>query len=109
MTHRNVLPLALLLAASQAVAQVQPAQRQQGTPRPQRREVVMDTARARSLYVSNKAEDQPQADFTRQIAAKAATDSTLLARSKGAYDFQKITYKSSADGMEVPAYLFTPL
>ena len=99
----------LSIVALPLTAQVQPAQRQQGAPRPPRRDVVMDTARARALYVSNKAEDQPQADFARQLVAKAATDSILAAHSKGAYDFQKITYKSSADGMDVPAYLFTPL
>ena len=106
--HR-ALALAVVVSSSALGAQVQPAQRQQGAPRPQRREVVMDTARARALYVSNKSEDQPQADFARQLVAKASTDSILVARSKGAYDFQKITYKSTADGMEIPAYLFTPL
>jgi len=68
----------------------------------------MDSARAAELYVSNRVEDQPQADFTRQIVEKQRTDSILAARAAGAYEFKKITYKSNADGMEIPAYLFTP-
>ena len=80
-------------------------------PRSQRpRQVVkMDSARAAELYVSNREEDQPQADFTRQVVAKLRTDSILASRAAGAYDFKKITYKSNADGMEIPAYLFAPL
>ena len=69
----------------------------------------MDSARAEELYVSNRPEDEPQADFTRQVTEKLRTDSILAARAAGAYEFKKITYKSNADGMEVPAYLFTPL
>jgi dipeptidyl aminopeptidase/acylaminoacyl peptidase len=71
--------------------------------------VVMDSARIARLYVSNKPEDLPQADFERQITAKKRTDSIYAARSRGVMDFQKITYTSSADGMSIPAYLFTPL
>jgi dipeptidyl aminopeptidase/acylaminoacyl peptidase len=105
---RSVLALALLPIATSLSAQQQVPQRSQGSNRP-RQTVVMDTARARDLYVSNKAEDQPQADYARQITAKAATDSILAARSKGVMDFQKISYKSSVDGLEIPAYLFAPL
>jgi len=69
----------------------------------------MDSARAEELYVSNRPEDQPQADFTRQVVEKLRTDSILAARAVGSYELKKITYKSIADGMEIPAYLFTPL
>ncbi len=92
------------LAAQQQVSRPQ-SQRQQ---RP-RQVVRIDSARAEELYVSNRAEDQPQADFARQIAEKARTDSILAARAGGSYEFKKITYKSSADGMEIPGYLFAPL
>ena len=68
----------------------------------------MDTARAAELYVSNRPEDHPQADFARQIQAKARTDSVYRARSRGVLDFQKITYRSGIDGMTIPAYLFQP-
>lgn len=97
----------LTITAAPLAAQQQPA-RPQGQRRP-RQVVQMDTARARELYVSNRPEDQPPADFERQIAAKKVTDSILAARAAGAYEFRKITYKSNADGMEIPAYLFTPL
>ena len=36
--------------------------------------VPMDTARARMLYVSNRPEDHPVADYARHIAGKAVTD-----------------------------------
>jgi dipeptidyl aminopeptidase/acylaminoacyl peptidase len=71
--------------------------------------VPMDSARAAQLYVSNRPEDHPQADFARQLAAKARTDSIFTARSRGVMEFRKVTYKSSADGMDVPAYVFAPL
>ena len=69
----------------------------------------MDSARARELYVSNRPEDHPQANFERQIADKAATDSIFTARSKGVMEFRKVTYRSRVDGMEIPAYVFAPL
>jgi len=69
----------------------------------------MDSARARLLYVSNRPEDHPQANFEAQIAAKKRTDSIYAARSAGVMDFKKISYKSSVDGLEIPAYLFQPL
>lgn len=96
--------LTLLVALSSlAVAQQQPAGN-----RP-RQVVPIDTARAARLYVSNKPEDHPQPDFARQIQAKARTDSIYRVRSQGVMDFQKISYKSSVDGMTIPAYLFQPL
>jgi dipeptidyl aminopeptidase/acylaminoacyl peptidase len=108
---RHTRPLLALLAA---VAAPLSAQQQGSRPEGQRsqrpRQVVkMDSARAAELYVSNREEDQPQADFTRQVVAKLRTDSILAAHAAGAYDFKKITYKSNADGMEIPAYLFAPL
>ena len=108
---RHTRPVLALLAA---VAAPLSAQQQSSRPEGQRSQrpkqvVKMDSARAAELYVSNRTEDQPQADFTRQVVAKLRTDSILAAHAAGAYDFRKITYKSSADGMEIPAYLFAPL
>ncbi len=69
----------------------------------------MDSVRARQLYVSNDPKDLPRSNFAAAIVAKAKTDSIYAARFKGLVDFQKITYKSTADGQMVPAYLFAPL
>jgi dienelactone hydrolase len=69
----------------------------------------MDSTRARQLYVSADPKDLPRANFDAQVLAKARTDSIYAARFKGVVDFQKITYKSTADGMEIPAYLFAPI
>jgi dipeptidyl aminopeptidase/acylaminoacyl peptidase len=99
--------LALLLAAGTAgtaSAQAAPA------ASPARRGPPMDSARAARLYVSNRPSDLPKAaDYARQIAAKQRADSTYAARSAGVMEFRKVTYKSRADGMTIPAYLFAPL
>lgn len=69
----------------------------------------MDSARAAELYVSNRHEDHPRANFEQHITGKARTDSIFEARSKGVMRYEKISYRSSADGMEIPAYVFSPL
>ena len=101
----DAVVLAALLAAPAAASaqETPPAGR-----RPQQR-VPVDTARSAQLYVSNRPEDHPQADFDAQIAQKRRTDSVYAARSAGVMEFRKITYKSRADGMTIPAYLFAPL
>ena len=76
---------------------------------PARRVVPMDTARARMLYVSNRPEDHPVADYARHIAAKAVTDSIFAARSRGVMQYRKVTYRSPVDGLEIPAYVYAPL
>lgn len=70
---------------------------------------VMDTARMRQLYVSNDPNDHPPANYAGHAAAKRVTDSVYAARFSGIAEFRKVTYKSSVDGMEIPAYLFAPL
>lgn len=69
----------------------------------------MDTARARELYVSDRWEDHPDRDYQRDIDGKARIDSIYEAVTAGVMDYQKITYRSSIDGMEIPAYVFQPL
>ncbi|MEJ7810828.1 MAG: prolyl oligopeptidase family serine peptidase [Gemmatimonadaceae bacterium] len=102
----------LVLCTAAAAAQNPPVQtppaRAPGAGRP-RQVVKIDSARAAQLYVSNRPEDHPQADFARQMTAKAATDSILAARSRGQMEFRKVTYKSTVDGLEIPAYLFAPI
>jgi dipeptidyl aminopeptidase/acylaminoacyl peptidase len=103
----RALPLLALLGLTLALPAI-PLAAQQGGP-PRRPTVAMDSARAAMLYVSNRPEDHPRADFEQQIAAKARTDSIFAARSKGVMKYSKITYRSSADGLEIPAYLYEPL
>ncbi len=69
----------------------------------------MDSTRARQLYVSNDPKDLPRANFDQQVLAKQKTDSIYAARFAGIAEFRKVTYKSTADGMVIPAYLFAPL
>jgi dipeptidyl aminopeptidase/acylaminoacyl peptidase len=106
---RAAAALAVALAVALPAAAQNPGAAQRQQPRRPRQEVPMDSARARELYVSNRPEDHPQANFERQLAAKAATDSIFTARSKGVMEFRKVTYKSRVDGMEIPAYVFAPL
>jgi len=102
--RRRVIGVAILSLG--VVAAQGGAQQQQQRPQQQ---VVMDTARARTLYISNRPEDHPPANWAQQIAAKKRTDSIYTARTAGVMDFKKISYKSTADGFEVPAYLFQPI
>jgi dipeptidyl aminopeptidase/acylaminoacyl peptidase len=103
MTPSRYRPLAVI--ALSALAAI-PSTAQQGGAGPER--VRMDSARAADLYVSDRAQDHPPADYARDIAVKALTDSILRARSRGVMDFRKITYRSTADGLDIPAYLWQP-
>ncbi len=73
--------------------------------------IVTDTARARQLFVSKDPADLDGcgANCDRNIASRKAVDSVYAARAKGVMDFQMVTYKSRVDGLEIPAYLFSPL
>lgn len=71
--------------------------------------VEMDPDRAAMLYVSNRSEDHPTADYEAHIRAKARTDSIFAAVSEGVLDYRKITYRSRVGDMDIPAYIFQPL
>jgi dipeptidyl aminopeptidase/acylaminoacyl peptidase len=109
----RVVVAAALAAGSSLTDPAALAGQESATPRtrPGRptRPVVMDSARARMLYVSNRPEDHPIADFDAQLRSKARTDSIYRAHARGSYEFQKVRYRSRVDGMEIPAYLFQPL
>jgi dipeptidyl aminopeptidase/acylaminoacyl peptidase len=80
----------------------------QGGGRP-RQVVPMDSARAALLYVSNRHEDHPVADYEAAIQGKKRTDSIFAARSAGRMAYRKTSYRSVADGLEIPVYVFAPL
>jgi dipeptidyl aminopeptidase/acylaminoacyl peptidase len=106
-SHRLPLRAALSVALLSTSAFAQEGN-ESGARRP-RQVVPMDSARAALLYVSNRPEDHPQADFEAQLRNKARTDSIFAARSRGVMQYRKTTYRSPADGMEVPVYVFAPL
>ena len=81
-----------------------PARAQNDEPADRRQTVAMDSARARQLYVSNRPEDHPVANYEQQMKAKARTDSIFAARANGVVKFSKVTYKSQAGGLEIPAH-----
>ena len=106
MAHRSSLRYApQLLCTATAVLLLAPrsATAQRG------RRASMDSARAESLYVSDNFADLPQGNFAKEKAARLAAESIYVARSKGVMHFQIVHYKSRADGLDIPAYLFTPL
>ena len=65
---------------------------------------AVDTVRERELYVSKDPKDlrgcAPQI-CDRDLANKRRTDSIYAAKAPGNYEFQKIKYKSRADGLEM--------
>jgi dienelactone hydrolase len=71
--------------------------------------VVMDSARARQLYVSNRPEDHRPANFDAQIAQRLVAESLTTVRSSGILEYSTVSYRSSVDGMEIPASLYQPL
>jgi dipeptidyl aminopeptidase/acylaminoacyl peptidase len=97
---RLLLTLALFAAL--------PLTAQQGPTRP-RQVVPMDSVRAARLYVSDRPEDHPLANFAQQMAGKARTDSIFEARSAGVMRYEKTSYTSNVDGMTIPTYVFSPL
>jgi dipeptidyl aminopeptidase/acylaminoacyl peptidase len=99
----------LLAVSLLGFSAISPLQAQDDDPPGRRQIVPMDSARAARLYVSNRPEDHPVADYARAMKSKAATDSIFAARAKGVVKFSKVTYKSQAGGMDIPAYLFEPL
>lgn len=99
---KSAVILALLAVAVPAFAQ----QGQQQPPRPR---PPLDTIRARQLYVSNKPEDRPTANYEAAIANKARTDSVFAARAKGVVDYSKVKYRSKVGDLDVPAYVWQPL
>jgi dipeptidyl aminopeptidase/acylaminoacyl peptidase len=103
--------LAIAVSVSEAAAQNPPAGQQRPPQQPRGMVPITDTLRAMQLYVSKDPKDLPGcgANCAVQIANKRRTDSMYAARARGVMEFQKLTYKSRVDGMEIPAYLFAPL
>lgn len=115
---RAALLSVILVASSFAAPTAQGTGQTQQTPPPAGRgggagapQVEMDPARARQLYVSKSPADLRGcgANCETQIANKKKTEETYETRSQGVMQFSKVRYKSSADGLEIPAYLFAPL
>src|SRR5689334_20246600 len=73
---------------------------------------AVDSVRERQLYVSKDPKDLRGCSAEtceRDLANKRRTDSVYAAKAAGNYEFSKIKYKSRADGLEIPAYLFSPI
>jgi dipeptidyl aminopeptidase/acylaminoacyl peptidase len=71
--------------------------------------VRYDPERIDSLYVSNRWEDHPVADYALHIEQKARIDSIFEARSRGVLDYRKVSYRSRVGDLDIPAYVYQPL
>jgi acetyl esterase/lipase len=116
---RRLAVIALVACATAAAAQNPPAGAgqpprgrggQRGGGPPWR--TAADTARAHRLYVSTDPADMPTIDSAQgaaQIAQRLRTEEFFRQKSKGVMDFQIVSFKSNADGKEIPAYVWSPL
>lgn len=69
-----------------------------------------DAARAFELYVSNDpADHDPGRDYEGDIRIRLVTDSLYRQWARGNYRFDKVTYASRVDALDIPAYVFRPL
>lgn len=97
----STLLLALTLLAAPALSA-----QSTGTPRG----VPMDPERAAELYVSNNPADQIlDRDLERDMERRRAVQARYEEVTRGVVDFQMVQYRSSADGLTIPAYLYQPL
>jgi dipeptidyl aminopeptidase/acylaminoacyl peptidase len=115
------LALIALLMASTAGAQVATTTpdstrgRGRGGGRGQQREMwrtAADTQRAKQLYVSKDTADLPRLDsagYVRNAEDRARIEAAFEKFSRGVMQFEKVSYSSDADGLEIPAYVFSPL
>lgn len=112
-TQRPALQPASPGATAPRTPKPTPAQAPAPAPAPRtspRQQTPMDPARARRLYVPTDPQFQSVGhDYARDVAAREQDDARYVEICKGIIDYQKITYRSSAGGMEIPAYLFQPL
>ena len=100
-----LLTLLTLLLGPTAALEAQQA----AAPARPRQVVPMDSARAALLYVSNRHEDHPVANYAAAVAAKARTDSIFAERSRGVMRYEKTSYRSRHDDLDIPVYVFSPL
>jgi dipeptidyl aminopeptidase/acylaminoacyl peptidase len=109
--NRRWLLFPVLLASDVAAQEVVPQRGRGGPPREIWR-TAADTQRAKQLYVSKDTTDLPKLDsagHVRWLADRARIESNFEKFSKGSYVFEKVSYKSDIDGLEIPAYVFSPI
>ncbi len=107
---RSLILLALI--AAPLVAQDTSGRAGRGTGRRSGPPPVTDTLRARQLFVSKSFADLRGCgadDCAADKASRVRAESTYAAHSKGVMEFKLVSYRSRVDGLEIPAYLFTPL
>jgi len=96
-------------ARTQTLTQAPPAAQRPPRQNP-RLQVPMDPDRARQLYVSKDPKDQSiGTDYQRDVDARVAADARYPDLCKGIIDFKKVSYRSSAGDLDIPAYLFQPI
>jgi dipeptidyl aminopeptidase/acylaminoacyl peptidase len=100
----TILLFALFLLLIPATAAL--AQSGMVTPRG----VVMDSARAVQLYVSNDPADQIlNRDLERDMERRRAVQARFEEVAEGVVDFRMVQYRSPIGDLDIPAYLYQPL
>src|SRR5947207_371673 len=62
-----------------------------------------------SIGLGGQQAPQRQPDFDRMLQQQVDTDKTWRTASDGFMQMDKITYRSRADDMDIPAFVFQPL
>lgn len=86
--------------------------RGRGGPQREMWRTAADTQRARQLYVSRDTTDLPKLDsagHARYLADRQRIEAIFEKHSQGVMQFDKVSYKSEVDGLDIPAYVFSPL
>ncbi len=107
---KHLLVVALL--AAPLLAQDTSGRAGRGTGRRGGGPPITDTTRARQLFVSRNPADLSGCGADDCAAGKASrlrAESVYVAHSRGVMDFKLVSYKSRVDGLEIPAYLFSPI
>ncbi len=104
------------LAGAQVVTRVdsgpQRGGRGRGGPPREVWRTAADTQRAKQLFVSRDSLDLPKLDsanHVRLLADRARIETNFEKFSQGVMQFEKVSYRSDADSLEIPAYVFSPL
>ena len=111
-TRRAACAPALAVAVALAGSPLAPVRAQQGPPPAQPQGARGQGAPPGAPAGAPGARGQGQGrgmNFEADVQRQAATDTTWRAASEGFMTMQKTTYKSRADGLDIPVFIFKPL
>ncbi len=111
----GVLAVGILLCPSSSARQTRTVPQEKPTAKvrrsPEQQEIIKIQAQIRALEdrIRDLRRAGAAARYERDIEQKKKTDADIARLCAGIMDYQKTSYKSRVDGLEIPAYLFQPL